>query len=136
MRAGRRVCPGLNVGALNARTTAACILYCFDITEDPVSARRRSAFILSWLGKNHPIDTFNTLWEEDPTKAPFKVSVTPRSKAHIELIEMEGAIALAAITDTIVVIEFWFASLEAQLKPLINPLNSQESLLEPCRVQK
>ena len=27
-------------------------------------------------------------------KAPFKVKITPRSKAHIDLIEREGAIAL------------------------------------------
>ncbi|CZR56821.1 related to cytochrome P450 [Phialocephala subalpina] len=77
--AGRRVCAGLNVGVNNIWIAAATVLYCFDIAEDP----------------DHPIDQFNTLWEE-PTKAPFKVKITPRSKAHIALIEREGAIAQAA----------------------------------------
>ncbi|KIM93630.1 hypothetical protein OIDMADRAFT_137246 [Oidiodendron maius Zn] len=74
----RRICVGLNVGANNIWIAAACILYCFDIEQDP----------------EHPIDQFNTLWEE-PTKPPFKVRFTPRSQAHIDLIEREGNIALA-----------------------------------------
>ncbi|RDL31814.1 uncharacterized protein BP5553_09216 [Venustampulla echinocandica] len=77
--AGRRVCVGLNVGANNIWIAAACILYCFDIEQD----------------LDYPIDQFNTLWEE-PLKAPFKVKITPRSKAHIDLIEREGATAAAA----------------------------------------
>jgi len=45
--------------------------------------------------KNQPIDQLETVWE-DPTKPPFKVKLTPRSKAHAELIEREGAFALAS----------------------------------------
>ncbi|CZR65125.1 uncharacterized protein PAC_15025 [Phialocephala subalpina] len=77
--AGRRICPGLNFGVLNVWIAVACILYCFDIAED----------------LNHPINTFNTLGE-DPTKAPFRIKISPRSKVHTELIEREGAVALAA----------------------------------------
>ncbi|KAK5219673.1 hypothetical protein LTR72_008057 [Exophiala xenobiotica] len=75
--AGRRICVGLNVGANNVWIAAACILYCFDIEQDP----------------DHPIDQLNTLWES-PFEPPFKVKITPRSKAHIDLIEREGTTAL------------------------------------------
>jgi hypothetical protein len=44
--------------------------------------------------QDYPIDQFNTFWE-DPKNPPFKVKIRPRSKAHVELIEREGAVALA-----------------------------------------
>jgi hypothetical protein len=37
MLTGRRVCVGYNVGANNIWIAIACLIYCFDITEDPVS---------------------------------------------------------------------------------------------------
>jgi hypothetical protein len=33
---GRRICVGLNVGFNNVWIAAACLLYCFDIEQDPV----------------------------------------------------------------------------------------------------
>ena len=35
---GRRTCIGLNIGANNIWIAAACILYCFDIEQDPVGS--------------------------------------------------------------------------------------------------
>jgi hypothetical protein len=37
MNTGRRICVGLNVGANNIWIAAACLLYCFNFEEDPVS---------------------------------------------------------------------------------------------------
>ncbi|CZR60337.1 uncharacterized protein PAC_10233 [Phialocephala subalpina] len=67
--AGRRVCVDYNVGMNNGWIFAACILYYFDIKQDP----------------DFPIDTINTHWDilESP---PFKVIITLRSQAHADLI--------------------------------------------------
>lgn len=35
---GRRTCVGFNIGANNIWIAAACILYCFDIEQDPVGS--------------------------------------------------------------------------------------------------
>ncbi|PMD44463.1 cytochrome P450 [Hyaloscypha variabilis F] len=76
---GRRVCLGSTVGHNNIWIAIACLIYCFDITEDP----------------DHPIDTLNTNWGAH-TKAPFKVNIKPRSQAHVDLIRRVGAEALNA----------------------------------------
>jgi hypothetical protein len=45
--------------------------------------------------QDHPIDTLNTNWDvHDET--PFKVKITPRSQAHIDLIKRVSVEALAA----------------------------------------
>ncbi|KAH6972735.1 cytochrome P450 [Ilyonectria destructans] len=76
---GRRVCVGYNVGANNVWIAAACLLYCFDIEEDP----------------DHPIDTLNSNWDS-VDKPPFAVKITPRSQAHVELIKKVGMGAINA----------------------------------------
>ena len=42
---GRRTCVGFNIGANNIWIAAACILYCFDIEQDPV---RNSADLMKY----------------------------------------------------------------------------------------
>ncbi|PVH73673.1 cytochrome P450 [Cadophora sp. DSE1049] len=76
---GRRVCVGYNVGTNNIWLAVACLIYCFDVTEDP----------------DHPIDTFNTVWDVHKD-APFKAKIKPRSQAHIDLIKRVSKEALAA----------------------------------------
>ncbi|KAH8756148.1 cytochrome P450 [Hyaloscypha finlandica] len=67
------VCVGYSVGANNIWIAIARLIYCFDITEDPAS----------------------TNWEIHK-EALFKVKISPRSQAHIELINRIGTEALAA----------------------------------------
>ncbi|KAF2796704.1 cytochrome P450 [Melanomma pulvis-pyrius CBS 109.77] len=67
---GRRVCVGYNVARNNVWLAIACLIYCFDFSEDP----------------DQPINTFNTNWEEWK-HPPFKVIIKPRSQAHVELVE-------------------------------------------------
>ncbi|CZR68763.1 related to cytochrome P450 [Phialocephala subalpina] len=76
---GRRVCVGYNVAQNNMWLAMACLIYCFDFAEDP----------------EHPIDTFNTNWEEW-ARPPFKVKIKPRSGAHVELINRVSVEALNA----------------------------------------
>ncbi|KAH9204677.1 cytochrome P450 [Leptodontidium sp. 2 PMI_412] len=76
---GRRVCVGYTVGSNNIWIAMACLLYCFDIEQDPA----------------HPIDTLNSNWEAI-TEAPFHVRIKPRSQAHTDLIRREGLVAMNA----------------------------------------
>jgi len=73
------VCGGYNVGANTIWIAIACLIYCFDITEDP----------------EHPIDTPNTNWEVHKG-APFNVKIKPRSQVHVDLIKRVSVEALAA----------------------------------------
>ncbi|KAJ5174153.1 uncharacterized protein N7482_000030 [Penicillium canariense] len=75
---GRRVCIGYTVGFNNVWLATACLLYCFNFEQYPDS----------------PIDSYNTTWEAY-NHSPFRLKVTPRSPAHVELIKRMGAEAAA-----------------------------------------
>lgn len=84
---GRRVCPGYNVGFNNVWIATACLLYCFNIEQDPVSVfHGGESSAHTDLFQNHPIDTFNSLWDS-AEELPFHVKITPRSPAHADLIQ-------------------------------------------------
>lgn len=42
------------------------------------------------MSQDEPIDTYNAEWDA-VEKAPFKLKITPRSEAHIELIKRVSA---------------------------------------------
>ncbi|PNS18180.1 3-hydroxyphenylacetate 6-hydroxylase [Sphaceloma murrayae] len=67
---GRRVCVGYNMAETNAWMALSRLLYCFNFEANP----------------DKPIDSFRTEWLEFK-KAPFDMKITPRSPAHVKLIE-------------------------------------------------
>ncbi|ETS74023.1 hypothetical protein PFICI_13889 [Pestalotiopsis fici W106-1] len=72
--AGRRVCVGYNVGFNSVWLATACLLYCFDSAED----------------ERQPIDTLSSNWDS-VEEQPFAVKISPRSQAHVNLIQRVGA---------------------------------------------